>query len=296
MADERPLHAGAVHRLPDATRVGTAPLQVTLLDRSLTYYTKVLGLESRRETQNTAVLAAPGTSQALLVLEEQPDAQPAPRGGLLGLYHFAILLPDRSHLGRFVRHLATRVIRFSAADHFVSEALYLWDPDGLGIEVYADRPREAWRTRGSELVMTTEPLDLDALVDASGAEPWGGMPPGTTMGHMHLSVDDLERARAFYHEALGLDQRVWSYPGALFLSAGGYHHHLGLNTWAAGARVASPDDARLIEWTLVLPTAAGAGAAAQRLQAAGHHVVSDGDDWIVTDPWHVQLRLTAAQD
>jgi catechol 2,3-dioxygenase len=296
MAEQPPDHAPAAHRLPDATHVGAARLQVSGLDRSLTYYTTVLGLESRSQSSNSATLAAPGQPQPLLVLEEQPDARPVPRGGLLGLYHFAILLPSRSHLGRFVQHLAAGSVRFSAADHFVSEALYIWDPDGLGIEVYADRPRDAWRMRGNELVMTTEPLDLRALADAGGPEPWLGMPRGTTMGHMHLSVSDLGAARALYHEALGLDVTVWSYPGALFLSAGGYHHHLGLNTWAAGARAAGPEDARLMEWTLVLPTPEDVGAAARRMQAAGHHATTENDDQIVTDPWHTRLRLTAAKN
>src|SRR4029453_17375274 len=208
MAEQPPGRTAAAHRLPDATHVGAARLQVTGLDRSLTYYTAVLGLDTRSQPSGSAALVAPGQSEALLVLEEQPNARPVPRGGLLGLYHFAILLPDRSHLGRFVRHLAAAGVRFSAADHFVSEALYLWDPDGLGIEVYADRPRDAWRMRGNELVMTTEPLDLQALMDAAAPEAWQGMPPHTRMGHMHLSVSDLERARAFYHQALGLDETV----------------------------------------------------------------------------------------
>ena len=272
--------------------MGAVHLQVTNLDRSLAYYTSAIGLDVHSRTSARAALHASGEPQPLLVLEEHAGARPVPRGGLLGLYHFAILLPDRSHLGRYVRYLATTGVRFSAADHFVSEALYLWDPDGLGIEVYADRPRDTWRMRGAELVMTTEPLDLDSLVDAAGPDPWDGMPTGTTIGHVHLSVGDLESARAFYHVALGLDERVWSYPGALFLSAGGYHHHLGLNTWAAGARVAGPDDARLIEWHLLLPAAEEVSSAASRLESAGYPVGIDGDDRVATDPWNTRLRLT----
>src|SRR5215468_7635984 len=134
----------------------------------------------------------------------------------------------------------------------VSEALYLWDPDGLGIEVYADRPREAWRIRGQEIFMTTERLNLEDLVLAGGGEPWSGLPLGTVIGHMHLQVSDLERAEAFYHSALGFDKIVWNFPGALFLSAGGYHHHLGANTWAAGAGESLDNEARLLEWELVL--------------------------------------------
>lgn len=279
-------------RLPDSTHVGAVRLQVTDLERSLAYYTAAIGLDVGSQTSTRAALHASGEPEPLLILEQRAGTRPVPRGGLLGLYHFAILLPDRSHLGRYIRHLATTGVRFSAADHLVSEALYLWDPDGLGIEVYADRPREAWRMRGDELVMTTESLDLHALVDAAGPDPWQGLPIGTTMGHMHLSVGDLDAARAFYHSALGLDLRAWSYTGALFLSAGGYHHHLGVNTWAAHTRIAGPDDARLLEWRLVLPSVEDVKSAAARLEAAGNAVQADGDARIVVDPWNTAMRLT----
>ena len=138
------------------------------------------------------------------------------------------------------------------ADHAVSEALYLTDPDGLGIEVYADRPRASWTYRGDELVMTTEPLDIGGLITAGEGSDWGGAPDGTTMGHVHLHVGDLARAEAFYHRALGFDKTVWSYPGALFFSAGGYHHHLGTNIWSPGPS-ARADEAKLLEWELVVP-------------------------------------------
>jgi catechol-2,3-dioxygenase len=192
----------------------------------------------------------------LVELRERTGARPVPPGGRLGLYHYAILLPDRGALGRFVRHLTEQGIRAGASDHRVSEALYLHDPDGLGIEVYADRPQSRWRQRNGELVMATEPLDLDALVAAAGARPWTGMPAGTRMGHVHLHVGDVAGASAFYHDALGFDRMVWSYPGALFMAAGGYHHHLGVNTWAAHQTAASDDDACLLEWRINLPGAA----------------------------------------
>ena len=139
------------------------------------------------------------------------------------------------------------------SNHLVSEAVYLSDPDGLGIEVYADRPRGTWQHEGRQLVMATEPLDVEDVVRAGGGEPWSGMPAGTTLGHVHLFVGDLDAAARFYHEGLGFDKTVWSYPGALFLSAGGYHHHLGTNTWAVGAVPAGEGDARLLEWEIVLP-------------------------------------------
>jgi catechol 2,3-dioxygenase len=214
-----------------------------------------------------------------------------PRGGLFGLYHFAILLPSRPALGQFVRHLARQRVQFGAADHLVSEALYLWDPDGLGIEVYADRPRTRWQANGRELRMTTERLDLQNLAESAADVPdWSTMPSGTTMGHIHLSVGNLDEANRMFHRALGLDLTVWSYPGALFMSAGGYHHHLGTNTWAMGARVADAGDARLLEWQLVVPTQADVNGAEQSLRAAGYEARAG----LTVDPWGTTLRVTAA--
>jgi catechol 2,3-dioxygenase len=179
------------------------------------------------------------------------------------------------------------------SDHFVSEAVYLSDPDGLGIEVYADRPRDAWRYDERQLHMTTNPLDVDDLVRSAGDEKWTGMPPGTVLGHVHLYVDDIDKAEAFYHDALGFDKVVWSYPGALFLSAGGYHHHLGTNTWARGAPPATDADARLLEWEIIVPTPRDADEAARHVKDAAYDVKQEGGEWVLTDPWGTSLRLVA---
>src|ERR687884_848015 len=232
-----------------------------------------------------AVLAAHGDDTPLVELHERPGAQSVPRRGRLGLYHFAILLPDRASLGRFVRHLGEIGARAGMSDHFVSEAVYLTDPDGLGIEVYADRPRGAWRYDERQLYMTTNHLNVNDVIAAARGEQWSGMPAGTVLGHVHLYVDDIEKAEAFYHAALGFDKVVWSYPGALFLSAGGYHHHLGTNTWAANAPKAAPDDARLLEWEIVVPTAQQAEGAARSLTTGGWTSTPDGDGWLANDPW-----------
>jgi catechol 2,3-dioxygenase len=180
------------------------------------------------------------------------------------------------------------------ADHLVSEALYLSDPDGLGIEVYADRPRASWRMRGPALAMATDPLDLGSLVRAGGGRPWTGAPAGTRVGHVHLYVGDLDRSAAFYHAGLGLDRIVLEFPGALFLSAGGYHHHLGTNTWASGAPPAAESDARLLEWTLQVPKPADVDAAASSLAAAGYHVSRESGDAVSIDPWGTPVRVSAA--
>ena len=283
----------ASSRLPGDLVLGPVRLQVTDLSRSLAYYEGVLGLRVLDRTAGAATLAAHGDDDPLVRLVERPGARRAPRQGRLGLYHFAILLPDRPALGRFVTHLAAGGVRAGASDHRVSEALYLTDPDGLGIEVYADRPRSEWEWQGGELVMGTDPLDLESVAAASGGQPWRGMPQGTRMGHLHLHVGALDAAERFYGDALGLDATVRGYPGALFLSAGGYHHHLGLNTWAGpGAGPPADGDARLLEWTIALPGAGDAEAAARRVGAAGHAAVAAPDGWLLADPWGTVLRLT----
>jgi catechol 2,3-dioxygenase len=286
-------------RLPGATHVGAVRLQVTDLGRSLAYYERTLGLAVLEREGGAARLGPHGGGAVLVELHEmaaelRSRARPVRPMTRLGLYHFAILLPGLAHLGRFLAHLAALGLRPGAADHLVSEALYLHDPDGLGIEVYADRPRESWQVgRGGELAMATDPLDLGSLIRAGGGEAWAGMPAGTAMGHVHLHVGDLGRAHALYHDALGLDLMVWSYPGALFLAAGGYHHHLGLNVWAGDVPPPGEEEARLLEWELVLPDARSVAAAAASVEKAGHPVEADGADRRLADPWGTRLRLVA---
>jgi catechol 2,3-dioxygenase len=279
-------------RLPPATHIGVVRLQIADLARSLAYYERVLGLRVLRRSDSVAALGPVGAEAPILELHERRGAQPVPRRGRLGLFHFAILLPDRASLGRLIAHLSEIGAYAGMSDHFVSEAIYLTDPDGLGIEVYADRPRDQWRYEGPELQMSTVPLNVQDLVSAGGTQRWTGMPNGTTIGHVHLHVGDLDQAAAFYHEALGFDKVVWSYPGALFLSAGGYHHHLGTHTWATGAPSAGEDDARLIEWEVVMPDAASVEAAAASVEKAGGRIERSADGTILArDPWGTPVRL-----
>jgi catechol 2,3-dioxygenase len=281
------------YRLPEATRLGRVVLQVADLGRSLAYYEQVVGLRRLDRSDGIALLGAAGESVPFLELRERPGATPVPRRGRLGLYHFAILLPARAELGRFLAHLGRIGPYAGMSDHLVSESVYLTDPDGLGIEVYADRPRGTWKARGRELVMVTEPLDVDDLVAAAAGEPWTGAPAGTVVGHMHLHVSSLPEASAFYHQGLGLDETVWSYPGALFLAAGGYHHHLGVNTWAQGAAPAGSDDSRLVEWEILVPTPADAAGALASLAATGATTETTPTGGIVHDPWGVAVRFRA---
>jgi catechol 2,3-dioxygenase len=278
-------------RLPDRTHVGIVDLQVSDMPRSLAYYEQVLGLRTYASSADEARLGPHGDETPIVTLATKSGVTRARRGAF-GLYHFAILLPDRGELGRFAAHLARLGVRTGTADHLVSEALYLWDPDGLGIEVYADRPRETWQSRNGELVMATDPLNVENLIAAGGGQRWDGMPRGAQMGHVHLHVGSLERAESFYHRALGLDKTVWSYPGALFLSAGGYHHHLATNIWSPGS-AASANEARLLEWELLVPTADDVAGVGRRLASAGCPIERGIDHVVTADPWGTRVRVRA---
>ena len=278
-------------RLPAATHLGRVRLQVTDLVRSLAFYTEILGFRVISQRSGDAELGAHGDDRVILELYSGAT-KPVPRGGHQGLFHFAILLPDRASLGRFFVHLSDTGVHAGASDHLVSEAIYLHDPDGLGIEVYADRARESWKHVDRELTMATVAMDVRAVAEAGGGAPWVGMPAGTVLGHVHLHVASLEEARAFYHDVLGLDLMVWSYPGALFFSAGGYHHHLGTNTWAAGQPSAAADEARLIDWEIVLPDAASVGAARASLVGSGYLPVDAPGGWTAADPWGTKVLVT----
>jgi catechol 2,3-dioxygenase len=214
-------------------RIGAVHVTVTSLEQSLAFYRDVLGLAARVENHE-AVFSAGGAG--LLRLTERPDLR-APSYGP-GLFHFALLVPSRRELARTLAGLERAGWPLQgASDHAVSEALYLADPDGHGIEIYADRPRTEWRRSGGEIVMVTESLDAAGLLAEVGSEggwggsaPWPGLPAGTVVGHVHLRVRDLDEAERFW-TGLGLEVTVRSYPGARFFAAGGYHHHVGANTW-----------------------------------------------------------------
>ncbi|MEZ2346696.1 VOC family protein [Terriglobus sp. RCC_193] len=237
------------YRLPDEIHVGRVTLAVSDLERSLSFYQDVIGLAPINAGSEVAELGVDG--KVLLELRQLPGILPLVPRSRLGLYHAAFLLPDRGALGSFVNHLHSMKIRYGSSDHFFSEALYLVDPDGLNIEVYADRPRNTWRVEGNELIGGGVQLDLAGLSAASSG-PWSGAPTGTTVGHVHLYIGDLREAARFYHEVLGFTIMTWSLQSALFIAAGGYHHYVGLNVWAAGSPIASAQDARLLHWELVL--------------------------------------------
>jgi catechol 2,3-dioxygenase len=229
--------------LPADAHIGSVSLTVSNLDRSVSFYRDTLGFQETTRDGRAAFLCA-GSGPVLLELHELPGAIPKPRRST-GLFHFAILVPSRAALGRSLRHLADQQWPLSGvADHLVSEALYLNDPDGLGIEIYRDRPRETWRRANGELAMATDPLDVQSVANEPGADaPWQGLDAGTVIGHVHLHVPTLEHGEAVFCDDIGFEPVVRTYPGALFVSAGGYHHHLGMNTWVGVGAPAPPGNA-----------------------------------------------------
>ena len=281
----------AGYRLPAATRLGKVRLAVSELERSLSFYKQVIGLQEVGRCGHLAQLAAQGSDRVLLELEQLPGVEAIGRRSRLGLYHTAFLLPTREDLSSFVQHLQRSGVPFGAGDHLYSEALYLTDPDGLSVEVYADRPRDRWTIENREIVAATDALRFETLpVVPIGS--WPGVPMGTTMGHVHFYVGNLDEARQFYYSGLGLDITTWRYPGALFTSAGGYHHHVGLNVWAAASPPAAKTDARLLFCELVLPTRAEVKTAAANLAGGGHAVTTLETGVVsVTDPWGITCDL-----
>lgn len=283
--------------LPPTTALGPVRLVVADLADVAAFYERVVGLRRLAHDGELVRLGAEDGGPALVELLARPDApERAPRSS--GLFHLAMLVPTRAALAESLRRIAAGGWRLDgASDHLVSEALYLSDPEGNGIEIYRDRPREQWRRQDGELAMATLPLDLEQLVAdlPPATEPDTGVPAGTRIGHVHLKVPDLATAEAFYVDALGFEPTVRSYPGALFVAAGGYHHHVGLNTWSsAGGPPATPGARGLARFTVVLPGVAERDVVAQRADAAGFPVRADGDGPIATDPFGIDVRLAAA--
>lgn len=281
--------------LPSETKIGLVALTVSDLDRSLRFYINALGFALIQREDRSALLGCGG--EALLELVELPGARPKPPR-TTGLYHFAILVPSRLDLARSLRHLAeTRWPLQGASDHLVSEALYLADPDGNGIEIYRDRPRAEWPILGGQVQMATDPLDIDGVLGelAEDGRPWEGLQVGTTIGHIHLNVADLRQAEEFYCGVLGFDVMQSGYPGALFISAGGYHHHLGLNIWAgAGAPPQPSGTAGLRHYSVSLPDPSSLASLLDRLSRARLFVEPLHDGWLVRDPSQNGLWLSVA--
>ena len=277
--------------LPPDTSMGPVELTVAEHERSREYYEEAVGLRVLDEAGSRMSLGVDGTE--LLVLVEEPGARPAV--GHTGLFHFALLLPDRASLARWLAHAGRERVALSGlSDHFVSEAIYLRDPDQHGIEIYADRPRESWEGQVAA-GMTTLPLDVEALfdeLDNPATETFEGLPVGTTMGHVHLRVATIPETVAFYRDVLGFDLTASYGSQAAFLAAGGYHHHIGANTWESnGAAPPPPGTAALRQATIVLPDTAERDRVAGRVADAGQEPETGSDGVSVLDPSGNRLLL-----
>jgi catechol 2,3-dioxygenase len=277
------------------TSLGPVTLTVADLDVQSAFYRDAIGLRELRRGGNVAELGAPGGEEPLVVLVGDPAAPPRP-ARTTGLFHLALLVPSRAELARSIHRVTAAGWRFSgASDHLVSEAVYLDDPEGNGIEIYRDRDREEWSREDGELRMATLPLDSEGVLAGVPAGDSGdGTAPGTRIGHVHLQVASIADAESFWVGAVGFDPVVRRYPGALFVSAGGYHHHLGLNTWAGRGAPAPPPGARgLRSFAIVLPDDAALQETVERVRATGVELHEEGERTAVADPSGNRAVLTA---
>lgn len=278
-----------------STSIGTVRLTVSDLARSRAFYEQVIGL-SAAEREDGAVSVGVSGEPPLVELHGDPSAPPLDRR-TTGLFHLAILLPSRVELAFALARLASASWPLDgASDHLVSEALYLSDPDGNGIELYRDRPRDEWRRVNGELAMSTLPLDLQSLLaEIDGSELRPLAPAGTRIGHVHLQVSDLAKAEQFYSGILGFDVVVRGYPGALFVAAGGYHHHLGLNTWhSLGAGPPAPGAIGLRSFEIALPERAELERVLDRVRGAGIAIEATPSGSLISDPFDNRILLRAA--
>jgi catechol 2,3-dioxygenase len=275
------------------TRMGSVALTVGDLKRSLAFYEQTIGFRRLDDGNGAAELGS--GDQPLLRLVEQPGAKPQPEYST-GLYHVAILLPSRPDLARTIKHIAESGYPLQgAADHLVSEAFYLADPDGNGLEIYRDRPRSEWHWNGQTVQMASDPIDLDGMFAeiANDSRPWTGLPALSQIGHVHLRVGDVRKAIDFYHGVLGFDLTA-QMPSAAFFSAGGYHHHLGANSWQSrGAPPPPPDSVGMREYSVVLPDTAEQDRIEARLRAAGVEFAREDGKLTLYDPWRNRIVMEA---
>ncbi|MBE3569648.1 MAG: VOC family protein [Bacillales bacterium] len=278
------------HR-PPHTFVGQVDLKVAHLERSLVFYQTVIGFQILEQSKKKAILTADGKTP--LVTIEQPENVIPKQPNRTGLYHFAILVPTRSDLAKVLLHFIQIGYPLQGgSDHLVSEALYLADPDGNGIEIYADRPSSTWNWNNGEVVMSTEPLDIESLLAEGGDGVWKGLPADTVIGHIHLHVSELQKTESFYREGLGFDVVNRYRRQALFISTGGYHHHIGLNTWnGVGIPAPSENSVGLKKFSLVLPSDEARNQIIDRLQKIDASVTEENGVFVTKDPSGNQIQL-----
>ncbi len=271
--------------------VSQVGINVENIERSLNFYQNTIGFQVLEQSAKRAVLTADGHTPLLSI--EQPDHVLPKQHRTTGLYHFALLLPNRSELGKTLLHFIQMGYPLQgASDHLVSEAIYLTDPDGNGIEIYSDRPASTWNWDNTSVMMSTEPLDAESLLAAGKGAPWDGLPTGTLMGHLHLHVSELPKTEEFYIKGLGFEVVNRYGEQALFISSGGYHHHIGLNTWnGIGAPSPLQNSVGIASYSLVFPNVAAREKVIMRLQGIGAFVKEEKGVFITEDPSKNRIQL-----
>ncbi|MED4454916.1 VOC family protein [Metabacillus fastidiosus] len=270
------------HQEP-VTFVGQVNLKVQNLERSLAFYQEIIGFKVLEQTETSASLTADGKTVLLSI--QQPNNIVPKQERTTGLYHFALLLPRRSDLAKIVQHFIGIGLRFGSSDHLVSEALYLSDPDGNGIEIYTDRDPSEWKWGNDEVEMAVDPLNFVSLLAEGKQQSWKGLPAATVMGHIHLHVSELKKTEEFYIKGLGFEVVNRYGAQALFISDSKYHHHIGLNTWnGVGAPAPSPNSVGLESFTLMLPNEEKRNKIITQLNSIGVSVTEENNSFITSDP------------
>lgn len=270
------------HKEPN-TYVGQVNLKVQNVERALKFYQETIGFKILNQTEKSANLTADGKTVLLSI--EQPDNVVPMQGKTTGLYHFALLLPTRTDLAQIVRHFTDIGLRFGSSDHLVSEALYLSDPDGNGIEIYCDRAPSDWDWSNGEVEMAVDPLRFSDLLADENQQAWSELPAGTVMGHIHLHVSDLREAEQFYTKGLGFEVVNRYGVQALFISTGKYHHHIGLNTWnGVGAPTPAENSVGLKSFTLIYPNNAAREHVIANLKNIGTSCIEENGGFVTSDP------------
>ncbi|WP_096188106.1 VOC family protein [Evansella halocellulosilytica] len=285
-------------QIHEDTQLGEVKLKVSNIEKSSQFYKEIIGFRILEKKRDSVTLTADG-NKSLLVLKEVPNAVVLPPRSATGLYHFAILLPERKDLGNVYEHLLQHNIRLGSSDHYVSEAIYLSDPDGNGIELYHDRPRDHWlKDEHGNYIMTVDPLNENSLLEAGGGEQWERLPENTKIGHIHLHVNDLHQSRKFYKDVLGFDTTVENDKrmGMLFHGAGGYHHHIGLNIWA-GADAPNPPERAvgIARYTIVLPNEDAFENVRKNINTYHYQYEIQERSLFITDPAQVNIQLTVKE-
>ncbi|GAA0287089.1 catechol 2,3-dioxygenase [Gracilibacillus halotolerans] len=270
--------------------VSSVHLHVMDIKRSLTFYQEVLGLKVLKELDKMVHFTADGTNTLLVI--EQPEGVNPKQGRTTGLYHFAILLPERSDLATFIKHIVPLGVELGASDHQVSEAIYFSDPDGNGIEVYRDREPAEWNWDNDQVEMTVDPLDAEDLLAAAKNEEWNGIPEDTVMGHIHLHVAHLPEVEEFYTKGLGFEVVTRYGNQAIFISDAKYHHHIALNTWnGVGAPTPASNSVGLKHYTITLPNEPQRNEVIERLKQIGAKIEEENGHYFTQDPSDNRIKL-----